>query len=70
MGVTPTNGGPMPRYMLKRGAEVNLADDEEEKASTHPFKPSLARVCLTTSKAPLYVPAGAVCMRVFVRSNG
>ena len=37
---------------------------------THPVTPSRARAFFTTSIAPEYVPGGAVCKRVFVKSNG
>jgi hypothetical protein len=37
---------------------------------TYPRIPSFAIVFLTTSTAPLYVPGAAVCIRVFVKSNG
>ena len=37
---------------------------------TYPVTPSLTTALLTTSIAPVYVPAGAVCNLVFVRSKG
>lgn len=38
--------------------------------STHPRTPSRAKVCLTTSRAPVYCPGAAVCSRTFVKSKG
>ena len=37
---------------------------------TYPLIPSRARVFLTTSIAPVYVPCEAVWSRTFVRSKG
>ncbi len=36
----------------------------------NPVGPSLANNFFTTSKPPVYVPGGAVCSRVLVKSNG
>ncbi len=79
MGVTPTSGGPMPRYILPHPTLHQLARPlplrpltgrAPTTRRTHPRIPSLASVCLTTSSAPVYVPGAAVCRRTFVRSKG
>ena len=73
MGVTPTNGGVIPLYILSISRllwQSRVGSSTRMSRVTHPLIPSFAIVFRTTSTAPVYVPGGAVCSRVLVRSKG
>ena len=61
IGVTPTRGGPIPRYILREGersyhvsCQKEEIDYEEERGEdSYPLIPSALMVFLTTSKPPV-----------------
>lgn len=76
----PERDGEHRRHTRKRRAHAAVEaaktrgqhDDRSGPAirQAHPDTPSFANVCRTTSMVPAYLPVGAVCNLVLVKSKG